>query len=354
MTPGRAGRLRTGPGLRLLLTVAVIGVVFLGVLPRVADYSDAWRLVRALTWPETLSLLVVATVNLLSYAPVWVAALPGLTWGRAVETDLASTAISNTVPAGFAFGVGATATMYHSFGHGPAAITRAVALTGIWNNLVKLAMPVAALVALAVTGHATRALAVTAVLGTGVLLLVVGALVAGLVHPGAAAALAATAERVARAAARQVRRPGPADWVARVDRFRADSLAVLRRRWAALTAAAVASHTALFLLLLTTLRFVDGAGAGVSWPQLLAVFAVTRLVTLVPVTPGALGVAELSYVAGLTTVGVDATAAAGVVLLFRFLTWFLPVPLGIGAWVLWRRGTGRADAPTPAAELSAR
>jgi hypothetical protein len=31
------------------------------------------------------------------------------------------------------------------------------------------------------------------------------------------------------------------------------------------------------------------------------------------------------------------------VLLFRFLTWFLPIPTGILTWLLWRHGVGRVD-----------
>jgi uncharacterized protein (TIRG00374 family) len=101
----------------------------------------------------------------------------------------------------------------------------------------------------------------------------------------------------------------------------------------------VGSHLALFLLFLTTLRTVDGQGADAPWLEVLAVFAITRLITLVPITPGALGVAELSYVAGLTAIGVDGSAATAVVLLFRFLTWFLPIPLGALSWLLFRRST---------------
>ena len=84
----------------------------------------------------------------------------------------------------------------------------------------------------------------------------------------------------------------------------------------------------------------------------LAVFSVTRLVTIVPITPGALGVAELSYVAGLTAAGVTATAAAGAVLLFRFLTWFLPIPTGVVTWLLWRAGVGQVRSADPAAVRS--
>lgn len=339
----------TGPGGRLALTVVVVLAVFAGVLPRIADYGQAWDLVRALTWRETALVALVGGVNLASYAPLWVAAVPGLSLWRAMMADQASTAVANTVPAGFAFGVGTTAAMYHSFGVPPAAIARAVAVTGIWNNLVKLAMPAVALAGLVLVRDPDPGLTAAAALGSLCLLLAVAVLSAVLTHPRAGVVLATVAQRAAGALARRRGRPGPSGWVERVDLFRTDSLLLLRHRWAALSAAAVASHVALLLVLLTCLRTVDGAGADVHWVVVLAVFSVTRLVTIVPITPGALGVAELSYVAGLAAVGVDATAAAGAVLLFRFLTWFLPIPLGLCAWLLWQRGVGRVPSAAPVA-----
>jgi uncharacterized membrane protein YbhN (UPF0104 family) len=333
---------------RIGLTVAVVAVIFAGVIPRIADYSEAWRLIQAMTWPESLLVAGVTAVNLVSYALLWTAAVPGLSWGRALLADQASTAVSNTVPAGFAFGVGTTAVMFHSFGFSTAVITRAVALTGLWNNLVKLAMPTVALGGLALTGDTTPAVTTAAALGTALLLITVGALAGVLAQPRTAATLASAAQRLSRRPARAMRLRAPSGWVERTDRFRTESLALLRHRWVRLSAAAVASHVALFLVLLTCLRTVGGEGADVPWLFVLAVFAVTRLVTMVPITPGALGVAELSYVAGLATVGVDPAAAAGAVLLFRFLTWFLPIPLGAAAWLLWRRGVGHAPvAPVP-------
>ncbi len=334
-------RVLTGPVGRTALTAAVVVAVFAGVLPRIADYSAAWGLVRDLTALEVAGIGVIALVNLFSYAPIWMAAMPGLSLGRAVLSDQASTAVSNTVPVGFAFGVGTNVAMYHSFGFSPAAITRAVALTGVWNTLVKLATPAVALAGVALVGDVDPWLGTAALVGSGVLLLGVGALVAVLSHGRAAAVLATAAERAAGRAARAVRRRPPSGWVARTDRFRTESLDLVRHRWVHLTAAAVGSHAALFLVLLACLRAVDGQGADVPWVVVLAVFSLTRLVTLVPITPGALGVAELSYVAGLTAVGVDPAAAAGAVLLFRFLTWFLPVPTGIVTWLLWRHGAGR-------------
>jgi uncharacterized protein (TIRG00374 family) len=288
---------------------------------------------------------VVAVANLLSYCVLWVAALPGLRWHQAVLAEEAATMVANTVPVGFAFGVGTIAAMFTSMGHAPAAIGRAVAITGVWNNLVKLAAPVLALTALAVAGDATGGLAAAAVLGVTVLVAILVLLALAVHSAGVARALGRAAQRLATPALRALRRPPPEHWAERAERFRADSEALVRRRWLAISAAAVASHGVLFLVLLTCLRLVDGTGADASWPQLLAVFAITRLVTIVPITPGALGVAELSYVAGLAAVGVPAVEAAGAVLVFRFLTWFLPIPVGAACWLLWRRGVGRPRGP---------
>ena len=136
-----ARRVLTGPVGRSALTVGVVVAVFAGVLPQMADYSAAWGLVRGLTAVEATGIGAVALVNLFSYAPLWMAAMPGLTLGRAVLSDQASTAVSNTVPVGFAFGVGINVAMYHSFGFSAAEITRAVALTGVWNTVVSSPPP---------------------------------------------------------------------------------------------------------------------------------------------------------------------------------------------------------------------
>ncbi|WP_147262055.1 YbhN family protein [Blastococcus sp. TF02A-26] len=344
---GSLRRLLTGPVGGTLLTVTVAGAVFAGVLPRMADYADAWGLVRDLTAGETAIVAAAAVVNLLTYAPVWMAALPGLRLSQAILSDQASTAVSNTVPAGFAVGVGTNAAMFHSFGFSAAQIARAVAVTGIWNNLVKFGLPALALGGVALVADVPPGLAVAAALGSVLLLLVVAALIAIVTHRAAGAVAARLAERLVGGLARAAGRQPPTGWPERAERFRTDSLELLRGRWAPLTVTAVVSHAALFVLLLVCLRTVDGEGAEVHWLAVLAVFAVTRLVTAVPITPGALGVAELSYVAGLTAVGVSATGAAAAVLVFRLLTWFLPIPCGLVAWIAWRRGAGQADPAAP-------
>ena len=48
------------------------------VLPKIASYRDVWAVVKTLTWEWVVALLAVTVINLLSNAPPWMAALPGL------------------------------------------------------------------------------------------------------------------------------------------------------------------------------------------------------------------------------------------------------------------------------------
>ena len=111
-----------------------------------------------------------------------------------------------------------------------------------------------------------------------------------------------------------------------------------RRVHALITAATIISHISLYLVLLVALRDVGVSNDEVSWAKVLAAFAFVRLLSAVPVTPGGLGVVELGLTAALGSGLPDAAKnqVAAAVLVYRFLTWFAPVPLGIVAWLFWR------------------
>ena len=91
----------------------------------------------------------------------------------------------------------------------------------------------------------------------------------------------------------------------------------------------------LYLLLQATLLgaclAAVGAGAGIA--AVAVAFAIERLISLAPVTPGAAGVAELGTVAALHFFGIDLVAAAAGVLLYRGFTFALEIPVG-GTWLL--------------------
>ena len=74
-----------------------------------------------------------------------------------------------------------------------------------------------------------------------------------------------------------------------------------------------------------------------SWVQALAVFAFARLLSAIPLTPGGLGVIEVALITGLAAAGGPRAEVAAAVLIFRALTYVLPIPIGLATYVFWRR-----------------
>ncbi len=319
-------------------TFIVVGI-FVGVLPRIASYGEVWDAIAAMTWPETLGLLAVTLWNLVTYWFVLVAVLPGLTYPKAAIANQASTAIANTLPGGGALGVGVSYAMYSSWGFGTSEIALSVLVSGVFNNFVKLGMPVVALAILAVAGDANAALVSAAAIGVAVLLAAIVLYGLMLYSEQLARAIGSGLGRVVSRVRALFRRPAVETWGEAAARFRRQTIGLLRERWLWITVASMVSHGSLFVVLLVTLRNVGVSPEDVSWPKALAAFAFVRLVSALPITPGGLGVVELGYTAALA-VGVSSGTEAGIVaavLVFRALTYVVPIPLGALSYLYWRR-----------------
>jgi uncharacterized membrane protein YbhN (UPF0104 family) len=324
--------------LQAAVSLAIVVGIFAGVMPLIADYGDVFDTIRAMTGLEGGSLVLIGLWNLATYWFVLTAALPGLRLREAAVVNQASTAVSNTLPAGGVIGVGVSITMLTSWGFRIGSIGRSAVVTGIWNNFVKLGMPVLALSLLALEGDITPARAVAAAIGIAVL---VGAVVVF--------ALLLRSDRLARAvgrglgrivdwARRLVRKSEVGGWEERSSTFRTDTIGLLRHRWIWLTVATLVSHISLYLVLLVALRHVGVSQSELSWIAVLAAFAFVRLISALPLTPGGVGVVELGY-AAVMTIGLDDITSAKVVaaiLVFRAVTYLLPIPLGLASYVTWR------------------
>jgi uncharacterized membrane protein YbhN (UPF0104 family) len=320
------------------LSLAVVALIFGFLFPRVADYGEVWKSIRAMTWLEGVSLGLIAAWNLASYWPMLTGVQPGLRLREAAVANLASTAISNTLPGGAALGVGATVTMQRSWGIPVSDTALAAVVGGIWNNFVKLGLPIVALALLAITGEAGAGLAVAALIGVAVLAAAIAVFAMLLRGPELAARVGAAAGTAVSAVRGVLRRRPVAGWDERARRFRADIIGLLAHRWIRITVTTLVSHLSLFLVLLVALRHVGVSDDEVSWAKVLASFSFVRLLSAVPLTPGGLGVVELGLTAALGSGLPDGTKnqIAAAVLVYRGLTWFVPIPLGIGSWLFWR------------------
>lgn len=318
------------------VSLVVLVAVYAFLLPRVASYEAAWHELRRADHVEWV--LLAAAWNLVSYWFLLVTALPGLTLRQAALSSQVTTAVSNSVPGGGLWGIGLTYSMYREWGFDAGASSRAVLVTGIWNDLVKVATPLLAVVVLVTAGGEHDRPVKVAIVSTVVFLGAIGALVGFFRNPGHVRRVALLAEQATGTCARLVRRAPPSGWPEAAEQARQDAADLVARRWPALTAAALTSHASLFLVLLAALRAVGVDSREVSWPEVLAAFAVVRAAVMLPVTPGGAGLTELGLTGLLLAAGgTDERVVAGV-LLFRALTWLLPIALGPVAYVGWLRG----------------
>ncbi len=327
--------------------VLVVGI-FAYAIPRVADYRAVWRALTDMTWLELTSLVVAMVFNLFTYWWQNMVSVPGLGLWQAAVNNQTTTSIADTIPGGGYIAVGVAYTMYRSWGFTSSAIALSVLVTGIWNMFMKLGLPVVALAVLAVEGQARRGLLVAAFIGVGILLAAVVLFALMLWKKQFARRIGSGLGRVASLLLKLVRKP-PVDWGERAVRFRRQTIDLVARRWVLLTLTTIVSHLALFLVLLLAVRHVGISEQEISTAQVLGVFALGRLLTALPFTPGGLGVVELSYIGGLILAGrahadvpieVFHAEVAAAVLVFRALTYGVQIPLGGFTYVIWRAKKG--------------
>jgi putative heme transporter len=338
---------RVKRAVQVLISVVLVGFIVWFVFRQFAEVSDVTAVIRDLSPAEFAVLTLVAGWNLFTYWVVVVVATPGLRLRQAAVLTQSTTAVSNAVPAGGAVAVGLTYTMLSSWGFSRSRSTLFVVVTGVWNNFVKLGMPIFAFAILALGGEPGSGRTTAALAGLGAL--VAAVVVFGLILRSERYAHRAgvVAGQWASALLRLFRRGPVRGWEVAVTRWRGRVVDLVRHRWLALTASTLVSHVSLYVVLLVALRFTGVDESAVSWAEVLAVFAFARLVTAIPITPGGVGVVELALIAGLVEAGGDAARVVAAVLLYRVLTFVLPIGVGVGTYMFWRRNRSWRNSAPP-------
>src|ERR1700729_3188301 len=339
--------------IRGAVSAALIVAAFGFALPRFASYHSVWASLQTMTWPYALLIGVAAAASLASYWFGICAVLRSLPLREAAVVNPSSNAVANTLPAGGAPGMGVSWAMLSSWGVGTEQYVLYTLLSGIWNVFAKLGLPVLALLALLTVTRPDAVLITSAAVGLGLL----GALAAGLgvlLHSELFARRAdLVLQRAAAIACRLARRRAPSRIAGSLTGFRSRAAGLLAARGWRITVTTAAANIILWLVLLACLRGVGLSQAQVSWQTSLAAYAFVRLVTVLPLTPGGLGITELGLV-GVLAAGAGPRATAQVtaaVLLYRAVTYLPPIPLGAAAFLVWRHAPALIH-PAPAAPVT--
>lgn len=316
--------------------VIVIGVVFFVVLPSIATPREVWQQVKALDWYWLVLLAVAASVNVATFAPPYMAALPGLRFRPALAVTTASTASTYVAPGGPAVGMGLSFAMLRGWGFSARPVTVAVTVATVWNQFMVFGMPTVALAALTISGGKDPLLQTAALVGFGVFVAVLGGFVLALRSERQAARVGRITSRILSRGLALIRKP-PVVWTRAFVRFRRDTVGLLRGRWHWLTLATLAGHLTVYLVLILTLRAVDVTGEEVSVVESFGAWSLVRILGSIPITPGGFGIVELGLTGALVGFGGPQAEVVTAVLLYRMLTVMPPIVVGALAGLAWRR-----------------
>jgi putative heme transporter len=346
---GVAPHRRVGAVLKPVLWILAFSaaVAIIALIPRTTGttWAAIGHTLSRITLSDVLLLTGMWAAALFCYSFVLTGSLPGLRRRRAMTLNLTGSAVANVVPLGGAWGVGLNTLMLRRWGYAGKDIASFMMISNVWNVLAKLAVSAVVIGLLAVGGlpiplpaQAARAVALAA---AAFVVLILAAL---------------ASERVTTISGRvgDVLLAGPlralhvhrrTHLATSLPAVRRVMIQVVRDRWPLMTVGMV-----LFLSLQAGLLglCLHLLGNRFTIAAVLTAFAVDRLLTAVPLTPGGSGVVEAGTAAALVALGGAPAEVAAAVLLYRAITFLAEIPVG-GVWALgWfaaqRRG-GAAVAP---------
>ena len=296
---GRSGSRRGREIFRTAVSFVLVAAIFAFAVPHFASYRSVWASMEAMTWAQVLLVAAAAAASMISTWIMICSVLPSIRLREAAVVNLGSNAVANTLPAGGALALGVSWAMLSSWGVSTAEYVLYPLVSGIWNVFARLGLPILALLVLVTAARPGAGLVVAAAVGLALL----ATMVAGLSLLMRSESFAVRAGRALQSAlaisCRVVRRPVSFDIPGSLLGFRDRASALIAARGWWITAATAASNLTLWLVLLACLRGIGLSQAQVPWQTSLAAFAFVRLLTVLPITPGGLGITELGLIATL-------------------------------------------------------
>lgn len=322
------------------LSGGLIVLLVLVIIPAVGSLDGVWTAIKSMS-PATVVLLVLAALVIrVLLAAAYAVILPGLRLGRSLIAREASSAVSNVVP-----GPSGTATQYvvlRSWGVSNDNFAGATISIGLLTNVLVFAAPGAFFLVWLLLGMPASAGSDNVWL-IGIGALVVSALALGiLVAVGSSERLAALVGRLGQGCVNPFRRlfgkGRLTDWPERCVGLRTHTMRHVKEHGVGLIGYIAGGYLLNGLLLVWCLWACGIARSDLPLSMGLMLYSVGRLSTVINITPGGVGVAEVVYTAVYVAVlGEPAhdVVFAGV-LVYRALTYLLPMLTGAVSYVLWR------------------
>ena len=316
--------------------LAITGVSLYLLLPSLLSVLSSWPSLKHLDWPFAVLVLL---FELTSWICLWELdriALGSTGWFTIATGQLAGNALGRIIPGS---ATPFTVVMLRKAGvDGGDAAAALTASTGL-QIATALALPVLAIPAILGGAPVDRGLAMAAYLGGAVVVLLVGT---GALLFTTDAPLERVGRWVQSLLNVTVRRRRPVEGLPEeLISDRNFIRTTLDRRWKSAILSAAGNTGFDYLALLCALRAV---GASPRPSLVVLAYASAELLAQIPFTPGGLGFVEAGLVGTLTLAGVPGHEALAATLLYRLVSYWLPIPVGGVAYLLFRRRYGSMTA----------
>jgi uncharacterized membrane protein YbhN (UPF0104 family) len=326
----------------VLVVLALLYYALFVLLPSEMDWATVWADLEALTAGEILALVVSGLLVIVALGWTSKASLPGLTLYRGTESSATSqlTAFVFPPPADMAIRFA----MYRTYGFSDERSAVAVLVAMVARYAMVVVMPLIGMLLVLVAGLAGWS-TLWWFLGIGVAFGGLLWLILRVVHSDASAhRVGAWVQRVAARVIRWFHRTPPTDLEDSVVDFGRRTRDTIDRNGRSLVLSNITWGLSNALVMLLCLRFSSVSSAAVPLAAVVLTAGLIMAINMLPI-PGkdALAVSWVAGILGLTT-SADISALGTAMLLYRLVTWILPMPVGAVFFVLWRSRVRRSKA----------
>jgi len=339
--PGPELEPRRWPLRVIILRVAFLVLALVGlyvVWPSLMDVFSSWPRLRVIE-PGWYVAMVAAVAG--SFACVWVlyrVVLHVRSWFVIGASQLASSAFGRIVPGGAASAGALQYQMLVQAGVRGGRVATGITTVSIISAGTILALPLFAIPLFFGAIPLESTLRRVALLGLGMLVAAVAFAILVLATDKPLAFLGRVLDRLHSLLRRK--HPRTTGYGEHILHERDAVRSVLGRNWWLALIAALGQRAFDFAALLLALY---ASGARVSPLLVLLAYAVAQILMIIPITPGGIGFVELGLVGFLGLAGVEAGPAILATLAYRLVSYWLPLPVGAGAYAWFSRRYGRGE-----------
>jgi putative heme transporter len=322
------------------LSGGLLVLLFAVIIPELGSMDDVWDAISSMAPAAFVVLLIGGLLIRVLLAATYPPLIPGLTFVRSLIARESSSAVSNVIP-----GPSGTATQYVVLRSWNVSTERFAGAT-VGNSVLTYALvfagPGAFMLIWVLVGqpaktgsHNVWAIGLVALAVTAITIVLLGAIARS---ERLAALVGSIGQKCVNPFRRLFHKDPITTWPDSARDVRADTLAQVRGHATVLTVCIGGGYLLNGFLLVGSLWACGVTRSEMPMSLGLFLYAVGRVATVVPITPGAIGVAEVVYTAVYVAVLGESSQSVVVagVLVYRALTYALPLVTGLISYIAWR------------------